>query len=33
MGYAQIGESKPINDTLTFVSYKKEVSIEKINSI
>ena len=33
MGYVQIGDLKPINDKLTLVSYKKEVSIEKINSI
>jgi len=33
MGYVQIGDLKPINDKLTLVSYKKEVSIHKINSI
>ena len=33
MGYAQIGELKVINDKLTIVTYKKEMSIEKINSI
>jgi hypothetical protein len=33
MGYAQIGELKVINNKLTIVTYKKEMSIEKINSI
>lgn len=33
MGYSQSGELQPINDKLTFVSYKKQTNIQSINCI